>query len=532
MTDWVPRPLGREELRDLCGFDPPGASRFMGMRYEPPGPVGEAYIRSTATMPVIMGPGGSGKSVASIFRLFRAAALRMPVCRDGIVRARATVLRDNYRVLYRTTLRSWFEYFPPNWEGATFFGGADRPAQHNLKLSTVRTIHGVKREVPVDFQVDFFAVTEETLELMLKSYETSFGYVNEVDLCPLATLPLLLQRTGRFPPQAMLPPGSEIPRFVCADMNPPRITHPLLKILRRGSFREDFEPAPSNERPIAFFEQPSGLSPAGENRRGKQRSAYEIEAATSPQDYVERFVHGRPGRVMDGQPVYGSEFDRARHVASEPLAILPGVPLAIGFDQGLNPAAIFGQTAPDGQVRVLAEVVPPSGTGAERFLEWLISVLAGRLRGLPRGRYWADPAGFGGVDKVRGELSWGDVVGLGLGQPLNPAPSNEFSLRREAVATLLSRSITATRPALVIDPSCEVTIDGFEWGYRYPKDPQTDQLRPIKDRFSNPHDALQYLILGERGRAGLVQDLARAGRPLAPEPHRRRGPGGWSPFSV
>jgi hypothetical protein len=36
---------------------------------------------------------------------------------------------------------------------------------------------------------------------------------------------------------------------------------------------------------------------------------------------------------------------------------------------------------------------------------------------------------------------------------------------------------------------------------------------PVKNKYSHPHDALQYVALGRRGRAGVINESARAGRP-------------------
>ncbi len=53
----------------------------------------------------------------------------MPVCADGVIRARGVVTRDNYRSLQRTTLPSWFNQFPKDLPGAKFEGGQDRPSR-------------------------------------------------------------------------------------------------------------------------------------------------------------------------------------------------------------------------------------------------------------------------------------------------------------------------------------------------------------------------------------------------------------------
>jgi hypothetical protein len=516
--------LTRKQIAELCGCpvrDIPSAPLYSLTNYKPPGPVGAAYIRSQGPIDVITGPAGSGKTVATIFKNIRFSVGGMPPCNDGVVRVRGTVLRDNYRALYRTTLRSWFEFIPPDYGGALFTGGQDRPAQHVIKLSTVRQVNGVAREIPVDLTVDFFAVGDVAIEELLKGYETTWVWCNEGDLLHPRVIPFAFSRTGRYPALDSLPPGTRRPRVVGVDMNPPDIDHPLWKACETGSFNAEIAAsgeasgAESAARTVNFFHQPSGLSPQAENRSGKSYEAYVEESRTLPEEEVRRFVHGQPGYAVDGKPVY-LEFDYKRHVAGGTLAVLPNVPLHIGFDQGLSPGAILFQTTPLGQVRVLAELIPDHGTGVSRFLEQLLGLLTGRFRGLPPGVYGADPSGFYGADRIAGEMTWAEAVSKGLGHLVMPAPTNEPVLRIEAVKLLLRTMIDANSPALLVDPSCRLLIGGFAAHYKYRRirAGSSDRFedRPYKNEYATAHDSLQYGVLAVRGRAGVINEAAKAGR--------------------
>lgn len=515
-------------------------------RYDPPGPVAAAYIRSMGPIDCITGPAGSGKTVASVFKPIKFSVGAMPVCTDGVIRVRGTVLRDNYRTLYRTTLRSWFEFFPPDYPGSTFSGGQDRPAQHVLKLATVRLVNGERREIMVDLVVDFFAVGDVAIEELLKGYETSWIWCNEGDLLHPRVIPFAFSRTGRYPSLSSLPPGTVRPRLVQVDFNPTDMDHPLWAACEAGSFNQDAPKLEAGSAPpiagkplpkatVNFFHQPSGLSPEAENRAGKSYEAYEIEANTLRREDVRRFVHGQPGYSSDGRPVYNDDFDIRRHRATGPLAVLPGVPLNIGFDQGLSPGAIFFQIATTSQLRVLAELIPDQGTGAARFLEQMSSLLIGRFRGLPPGVYSTDPSGFYGADTLAGELSWAQMISAGLGRTLLPAESNEPAVRIEAVKNLLTRSIDRDTPALIIDPSCKLLIGGFAAHYKFRRIRANDgdrfEDRPFKNQYATAHDALQYGVLGVYGRAGVIAEAAKAGR-LANVVSLRGGPPKRKDFSV
>ena len=505
--------LSSIEIERQFGFRPPSQSQFSLTRYVPPGPVANAYIHSTGPIDAIMGPGGSGKTVASVFKAIRFSIATMPVCTDGRVRVKGTVVRDSFRSLYRTTLATWFDYFPVS-QYPEFFGGQDRPATHKLRLSTVRLINGERREVPVDLQVDFFAISDMNYELAFKSYETSWGWATEADGIPSSAIPFFYSRTARYPRQSMLPDGVERPRMMMVDFNPPDPDHPLLTACQQGSFKTDFNPE-KDTKTVNFFRQPSGLSAEAENRAGKSLAEYQAEFNALTRDDARRMVEGMPGRVKDGLPVYDDEWDYDKFVAPATLEILPDLPLHIGFDQDLTPAAIFFQETPDGQIRFLREVVPGPGTGVDRFLEQLLPVLHGPMRGLPPGVWAADPAGFYGVDKQAGQLSWADAMSQGLGHRIIPAPTNEWDMRRAALSVVMrvSRRGGKDWPHMLVDPSMKKTIKGLSTGYKYGKQTNGFSRLPIKNEFSHPCDAAQYGVLTVRGLQGTIATIAQAGRP-------------------
>ncbi len=503
--------LSKKNIEELCEGRLPASSSFSIGRYSPPGPVGAAYIVSDGPIDAIMGPGGSGKTIASIFKGIRFSVNKMPVCTDGRIRCKGTVIRDNYRSLYRTTLQSWFHWFPVE-KHPKFFGGQDRPARHRLELSVGRMVNGVAREVPVDLDVEFFAVQDVNYELLFKSYETSWAWATEADGIDVNAIPFFYGRTARYPSLDLLPEKTIRPRVAFVDFNPPDPEHPLLAACQRGSFKDDFNPE-KDPRVINFFRQPSGLAANAENRAGKTLAEYQAEMDALTKDQARRMVQGMPGRVKNGLPVYDEEFDYETHVSTAPLAILQNTPIHIGFDQDLSPAAVFFQMAPTGQIRVLREVVPAHGTGIERFLEQIFPVLMGDLRGLPPGIFAADPAGFMGADKIAGDLSWAQAMSKGLGHMVIPAPSNEPKLRRESLSVLMTRNVSAHTPALTIDPSCKMVIRGLSTGYRYQKQTNGYSNQPIKNEFSHPIEALQYGVLSVRGVAGIIASASSAGRP-------------------
>lgn len=519
--------LDAAAVERLCGFRPAREARFSLATYQPPGPIAAAYIRSRGPIDAITGPGGSGKTVASIWKAIRFAIEATPVCVDGRIRVRGACVRDNLRSLYRTTLQSWFDFFPIA-KYPEFFGGQDRPAKHLLKLMTVRD----GREVRVDLQMEFFGIADTNYEQIFKSYEVTFAWATEADGVPAPAIPFFYSRTARFPRQDLIGDQTRA-RMMMVDFNPPDPDHPLWVAVTRGSFREDFDAA-TQARTVNLFQQPSGLSPQAENRKGKSLAEYQAEADALPKDEARRMVEGRPGRVKDGLPVYDEEWDDEAFVAPTALAILPDLPIHAGFDQDFSPAAVFFQETPDGQLRFLRECYLGHGVGVDRFVEALLPILHGDLRGLRPGVFAADPAGWYGADRDYGQLAWAEAMSAALGVRIVPAPTNEWDMRRVALSCLMKTTKRGGRdfPHMLLDPSCKKLRKGLASGFKYAKHHDgTFSKRPIKNEHSHLCDAAQYGALAVRGVAGLTATIAAADRPRAATTTRPYvGNADWSAF--
>ena len=88
------------------------------------------------------------------------------------------------------------------------------------------------------------------------------------------------------------------------------------------------------------------------------------------------------------------------------------------------------------------------------------------------------------------------------GLNIRPAKTNGFVARRGSVAWFLSK-LTGGQPAFLIDPCCSVLRKGFNGGYKYRRIQVTGEERfteePMKNGYSHPHDALQYVALESGG---------------------------------
>ena len=245
---------------------------------------------------------------------------------------------------------------------------------------------------------------------------------------------------------------------------------------------------------LNYFVQPSGFSPDAENLENlppydPDSNEYYIELAKGKTEaWVKQFIEVQWGFSQRGKPVYKT-FKSALHVATQPLKYNPHLPVIMGFDAGLTPAATFMQQDSFGRVLILAELVS-DGMGAKRFCREKVKPLINRMFPNCRMMVSADPA-----TKQRAqtdEATVAKVVAQELGVRVVPASSNSLAARLGAVDGFLTL-LTEAGPALLVDPSCKNTIVGFQAGYRYAinrKGVKDDS--PEKNSYSHLADAIQY----------------------------------------
>lgn len=442
---------------------------------------------------------GSGKTAgAGCVEMVLGAMVQKPQP-DGVRRAKFGVLRDTYRNLYSQFIPSWFEWFPR--ELGAFVGSDDRPALHTFAVDTPLG--------PCEVQVEMRALGANTVEKTCRGWNLTGCFIDEMDLVPEETLSFLSGRVKRWPSIDF-----RVSKGVWGVFNKPDTDHWLYRWCEEER-AENFE----------FFDQPSGLLDGGppflpnlacENMERMDADYYVLQAQSNPDWYVKRMIRNRWGASVSGEVIY-PEFNTDHHVA--PAEMQPGArdPITLGIDGGGTPAAVISGRDPIGRRIVYAEVVLSdpfdpkgrrliTGAGPRRFAEAVGDVLRSRFRNNPVSIAYGDPAAFYGADREFGEYSFMETVGQILKIAVTPAPSNEISLRLEAVRGGLN-TWRDGRPMLMINPSCKWLRAGFVADYKYeerdPKQPGKT-LKPQKTRTSHVHDALQYDCLGDVGRAGVT----------------------------
>ena len=456
------------------------------VNYVPPGPVAKAFLESEAFIRSLIGPIGSGKSVACVIDILRRARMqaRGP---DGLRHTRWAVVRNTYPDLKNTTLKTWLDWCPAS------FG--------KLTLTSPITHRVITDELDMD--VIFLALDRDEDIRKLLSLELTGLWVNEAKFVPKSILDGATGRVGRYP---SVRDGGCTWAGVNLDSNPPDTESWLYRLAEGVDTELVAETAKlaqemrvsgllrPNQKLMEFFRQPSGRGPDAENLPNLRKGYYQFASAGKSADYLKVYIDGEYGFVVDGKPVYPA-FRDSMHTAASPIAPLPNIPILVAADFGLTPAAVFAQRTASGRWLILSEVVTED-CGITRFGELLLSHKAVNYPGHTIGSAWGDPAGNSrGPDEENVFTILNNVTGWGF----HAAPSNDPELRREAVTLPLNRLVDGL-PALLLSPQCMTLRKGFTGGYHFKTVASANgaytKEEPAKNKYSHVHDALQYLALG------------------------------------
>lgn len=414
----------------------------------------------------IMGPIGSGKSVGCSWELMLKSLAQQAY--HGVRQTRWVVVRNTYRELLDTTMRTFFDWFPHAEET---LHKMDMKCHLRQKLDDGTFL---------DSEILFRALDKPDDVKKLLSLELTGAWLNEAREIPKAILDMLIGRLGRYPSQRA---GGPSWYGLIMDTNPPDEDHWWYKIFEE-EHPEDYK----------LFKQPSGLAPNAENIKNLPTGYYSRMIAGKDQQWIDVYVHGKYGFVRDGRPVY-EEYNDSIHYAENGFLIPKNADIYIGLDFGLTPAATFGYRNEFGQFLIFDELVTFS-MGAVNF---------GKLLGQKIRNEWrdstiiitGDPAG-----EQRSDTDESTPFEMLHKQGINavPAHTNDFSIRREAVANKLTQLAFNGKPALLIGPRCKYLRKGMSGAYKYRRLQVAGLERfvekPDKNQYSHVCESLQYLMLG------------------------------------
>ena len=475
------------------------------------------FFKSDAFVRGLMGPVGSGKSYACCAEIFRRAVQQRPSPRDGVKYSRWAIVRNTHPMLRTTTLKTWLELLPEHVWGPVKYSP---PITHHITLPPRDGAAGI------DMEVLFLALDDPKDVRKLLSLELTGAWVNAARELPKAVVDGLTHRVGRYPTKA---DGGPSWRGVIMDSNPMDDDHWYYRLAEKdrptGRFAWDFFRQPGGVLEVPLEELPEEMpeaqgyihqagrwwqtNPKAENLRNLPTGYYDQLLGGKNLDGIQCYARGEYTFVQEGRPVWPEFNDQMMAADLEPE---PNVPVHIGLDFGLTPAAVFAQKLPDGRWHVLHELVS-FDMGLERFCSMLKSDIEARF---PRMEMlvWGDPAGSQ-RDQIFETTAFDHLKTHGI--LARPTATNEFRTRREALAIPMGRLIDG-KPGFMIDRRCLKLRKSLGGGYHFKRlaiGAGQERFRDVPDKNEHSHvgDAAGYCLLGSEHKMMTKRPTPTGGRP-------------------
>jgi len=423
----------------------------------------------------IMGPIGSGKSVACVMEIM-ARAMRQAPGSDKIRRTRWAIIRNSYPELRSTTIKTVLDWWPPalcmmRWD-APITGRIRFPLGDGTQLDT---------------ELFFLALDLPKDTKKLLSLELTGAWVNEAREIDKTIIDTVTSRVGRYPSKRA---GGPTWSGVVMDTNPPDETHwwyhlaeentppdwkfwrqPPALFLREGQYRINFSAENIQHQPLGgdyWLRQVGGKTP----------------------EWIRVYLMGEYGTVLAGKAIFSDSWNDQLHVGD--VLPLPRHEIICGWDWGLTPACVIAQVSPQGQLRILDEIIGHN-IGVHQFADgFVVPLLKTKYRDCPQ-THIGDPAG-----RQRSQTDERTVFDelARIGISVLPTNNNSPLARWEAVRYFLTRLVSG-QPGLVLDRSCKTLRKGFSGGYRFRQLQVSGDTRyseqADKNEYSHCHDALGYL---------------------------------------
>lgn len=479
----------------------------------------------------IRGPVGNGKTVTCINELHRLARLQWPN-NDGIRKTRWALVRNTSLELRTTTLQTFKQWIPERLCPVVM---------SPLISGKLKYVLPDKTRVEAEFL--FLALDNPKDVRKLLSLEVTGVFCNEARELDYAVIKGARERIGRYP--SVIDGYGEdrgayeayVPHYktdgnleacrrkaLIMDTNPPDDDHWWYQLAENG-YKDGIDPEKVEVARIEtakifdFFAAPSPLIKHDDgtytpNKKFAENikflpggfQYYLDMIAGNTEDHINVMVMGNYGAIRDGKPCYPEYNDLIHAGVVKPI---PGLCICLGWDFGLTPSCVIGQLTGTGQLRIVGELWTES-MGIRQFAREVVKpYLAQNFRGFEIGFSLGDPSGIAGEGEGRSCIGIlnddmpddGAIIEpINLGFETEPAPSNDPTIRIDAVKSFLMKLVDAGKPGYILDKKCKNLRKGKQGKYQYKRVQVAGEARykdkPDKNKYSHSADAEQYLALG------------------------------------
>lgn len=452
----------------------------------------QAFHNSTAFTRFVFGPFGSGKSVSCMMEIFRRACEQRPFQRGpdapAIRRTRFAIIRDTYRNLENTTIKTWREAF-------------DRPegAFGRFVKSPLPT-HHLNFELPdgtfVESEIIFLALDSDDDVEKLKSLEVTGFYLNEMSGLPEGLLGILAGRL-RFPSKAE---GGITWKGIIGDTNGVPEDHWVYDVFEVN--RPD---------DCVVFKQPPAVREIGRDRWQINPDCDNYH--NLPDGYYDQQLglYSRSERICylgvgyatlkAGLPVHEDYSETMHRIEFTPD---PNLPIDICMDWGLTPAAAILQQRADGGVDIIGEVVN-TRADARQLADQTTAYIKDKFPTNPIRYVTGDPSGTAGAQADKSLSCFGVWWANGYPQA-EPCETNDPSIRRYALATCLRQQRAGVPMVRLHETNCPTIHSGLAGKFRFKKRVGLENVYdeiPEKNLQSHICEALEYGFV----RLGFARDI-------------------------
>lgn len=423
-----------------------------------------AFHRDESSVRALMGPIGSGKSVACCWEVFKKCQQQKKGS-DGLRHSRWVIVRNTYRELHDTTIKTFHDWFP------------QAMGKWKISDSTQTWEFGDVRA-----EIMFRALDRPDDVKKLLSLELTGAFINEAREIPWAVIKMVRGRIGRYPSKR---DGGPSWYGLIMDTNPPDEDHWWYRVFE--------EQKPDGWK---LYRQPSALADDAENIENLPADYYTNMMQGADHEWQRVYVMGEYGFILEGKPVYPAYVDSV-HCLPEVYVPVKNQPLILGFDFGRTPACAIIQYDKGMGRYIGVDEFLAEDMGADRFAPELKHYLDVNYAGYKFKTGYGDPSGgFGNqsTDKTPFQIL------RKFGIPAVPTKTQDPLIRRSAIGNPMRRLCMDGKPAFMISPKCRVWRKGLMGGFNYKRVQVSGDERfsdkPDKNRFSHICEAGEYGLQG------------------------------------
>jgi len=475
-----------------------------------PTPTCRAFHKCEDRVRGIVGPIASGKSSACVWEIFIRACKQSPNAK-GVRQTRFAVIRNTFPELINTTIKTFREWFS---EPICTYR-ADKPLSARIRMP-------LQDGTRVDCEVIFLACDRVEDAGKFRSFEITGAWINEAsEIDDIGIIEVIDGRCGRYPKKWRGEDGKMTggPTWygVIMDTNAPDDEHwwyEKAEVERPQGWKFFYQPPAVLLAPGATPDKPvyvknDGCNPAippAENVENIPTGwdYYMGQVPGKPYEYIKVFLMAQYGTVSYGKPVYPEYNDQVHYAPNiiradgvkNDVTVYGGLPILLGWDFGVRDSAcIVAQLSPKGQLRFIAEFIGED-MGIRRFArEVVVPAIRNEFPGA-RVLSWGDPAG---ASRAATDESTCLQILNEEGVMTRAASTNSPVARREAVRYFLNR-MTNGEPGLLVGSRCQTLRKGFMGRYCFKRMSSATKGEAysgdaLKDKFSHPHDAAQYIAV-------------------------------------